>query len=402
MIISLRDLSYEALKEQLSKEDKIVLYSCNACIVACGIGGFSKMDELEDALLSDGYDVIGKDLVSIGCTMNLVRKRRSEVEKRKMYDEATVIIPLICEDGFEAIHEVFSDKKTIRTTKTIGIGSFTPDRGTVLTTPFESTGLEKSIQGYTLDEVAQKTNLKLGSFAEDIVNDKEVVTITVDGKEISAIRGQNLMEVCAANEINIPHFCHHSDLKSYGACRMCVVKIEGIRDLPASCCVDVENGMKIITRDSELEAYRKMILELIMSSGDHNCLTCSKGLPSPFATCELQGLIRSYGITESRFDQLYVKKPTDDTSEVIYYDANKCILCGRCVRVCEEVAGLSNLGFLNRGENTVVAAGLNKQMDQSECVSCMACVSVCPTGALNEKVVYFTGAEWQAVRNFSL
>jgi len=160
--------------------------------------------------------------------------------------------------------------------------------------------------------------------------------------------------------------------------------------------------MKVVTSDDEIESYRKMTLELLMSSGDHNCLTCTKGLPSPFASCELQSLVRSYGITESRFETLYDKKQEDNSSEVIYYDANKCILCGRCVRACEEVAGLSNLGFINRGEKTVVVSGLNKTMNQSQCVTCMACTNVCPTGALIEKVVRFTGEEWCDTRPLSL
>lgn len=402
MIISMRDLTYEDLKKKLSPEDKILLYSCNACIVACGVGGKTRMEKLEEALISDGFNVIGKDLISIGCTMNLVKKRKTQINKKKLYEEATVIIPLICEDGYEAVQEVFNDKKTIRTTKTVGVGKFTPDRGVVLTSPFESTGLEKSVTGYTLDQVAGKIKLHMGAFDDNIDVQKEKVSLTINGKEITAIKEQNLMEVCSENGIDIPHLCQHNDLSSYGACRLCVVKIEGARDLAASCCVKVENGMNITTSNAEIEEYRKMILELIMASGDHNCLTCTKGVSTPFATCELQTMVRAYGITESRFETLYEKGTNDDSSQVIYYDPNKCVLCGRCVRACEELAGLSNLGFINRGEKTVVAAGLNTKMDQSECVACMACVNVCPTGALNEKVVYFTGADWKPARKLNM
>jgi NADH dehydrogenase/NADH:ubiquinone oxidoreductase subunit G len=181
---------------------------------------------------------------------------------------------------------------------------------------------------------------------------------------------------------------------------MCVVKIEGVRDLAASCCVEVEDGMNIVTSDEELENYRRVILELVMASGQHNCLTCTKGVPTPFASCELQGLVRAYGIEESRFIQNTEKKMDDDSSPVIYHDPNKCILCGRCVRACEEIAGLSNLGFVNRGEKTMVVAGVNVEMDQSACAACMACADICPTGALNEKVVYFSGEDWKPVRKF--
>ena len=401
MIISMRNLSYEALKEKLSFEDKIVLYSCNACVVACGVGGTGRLDELEEMLKDDGYNVIGKDLISMGCVMNLVKKRQTDLDKKRIYNEATVIIPLICEDGYEAISKVFEEKKVIETTKTLGVGRFTPDRGTVLTTPFKSTGIEGNADGYTLDKVAEKANLYPDFFKKEEIKEVEKVRVTVDGQEIIADKGANLLEVCSNEGIEIPHLCHHGDLTNYGACRLCVVKIDGFRDLAASCCVSVEDGMNIVTTDKDLEEYRKMALELIISSGDHNCLTCTKGLPSPFASCELQSLVRRYGITESRFETLYDKKEDDNSSEVIYYDANKCILCGRCVRACEEIAGLSNLGFLNRGENTVVVAGLNKSMDQSQCVGCMACTNVCPTGALIEKVVHFTGEDWEESRQLS-
>jgi ferredoxin len=398
MIISMRDLTYEELKKKLTPEDKIVLYSCNACIVACGVGGNPMMDKLEEALISDGFNVIGKDLISIGCAMNLVKKRRTQSVKKRLYDEATVVIPLICEDGYEALHEVFDDKRIIRTTKTIGVGNFTPDRGVILTTPFESTGLEKNVDGYTLDQVAEKIKLHTGAFGDDKDAQKEKVSLLIDDQEITAVKGQNLLEVCAENGIDIPHFCHHDDLSSYGACRLCVVKIKGARDLAASCCVKVEDGMNITTSDVEIEGYRKMILELIMASGDHNCLTCTKGVSTPFATCELQKMVRAYDIKESRFETLYEERAEDNSSQLIYYDANKCILCGRCVRACEEIAGLSNLGFINRGEKTVVKAGLNVEMNQSECVTCMACANVCPTGALIEKVVYFNGEDWKSTR----
>ena len=398
MIISLRDLSYEDLKQKLSPEDKIILYSCNACINACGIGGMKMMENLEELLVSDGYNVIGKDLISIGCTVNLVEKRKTEIAKKMMYEQATVIIPLICEDGFEAAGHVFNDKKVIRTAKTVGVGSFTPDRGAVLTAPFESTGLKMNSEGYTLDEVAKELGLFAGFFDDKEEKAVELVTLTINGEKIVGEKHQNLMSLCKENGIDIPHLCFHENLDKYGACRMCVVKIEGVKDLAASCCVEVEEGMNIITSDEELENYRRVILELVMASGQHNCLTCTKGVPTPFASCELQALVREYGIEESRFVQNTEKKMDDDSSPVIYHDPNKCILCGRCVRACEEVAGLSNLGFINRGEKTMVVAGLNVEMDQSACAACMACADICPTGALNEKVVYFSGEDWKPVR----
>ncbi len=111
--------------------------------------------------------------------------------------------------------------------------------------------------------------------------------------------------------------------------------------------------------------------------------------------------MRRYGIESSRYDENPEKADTDETSPIIAYDPNRCILCGRCVRACDELAGLRNIGFVNRGSGTVVAAGLNVEMDQSACAACMACVNACPTGALTEKYIHFEGKDWKEVKVFS-
>jgi len=400
MIISLRNLSYSDLKKELTKENRIVLYSCNACVKACGFGGMAMMDRLEKALTDDGFTVIGKDLISMGCSTNLVEKRNQDCAKKNLYAEADVIIPLICEDGYEGIHDLFRDKKVISMAKTLGVGTFTPDRGVVLTTPFENTGFEPRPEGYTLPEVAGIMNFPAGFFDDEKESESqtELVSLTIDGMPVTAEKDKNLMALCKEKGINIPHLCHHDDLQDYGACRLCLVKIEGFRDLAAACCVQVQEGMNITTSDETLESYRKALLELAISSGDHSCLTCTKGIPTPFAACELQAMVRQYGITESPYEQNREFHPQDNSSAVIFHDPNKCILCGRCVRACEEIAGLCNLGFVKRGDRTTIVAGLNTAMDQSACVSCMACTDVCPTGALCEKVVRFSGENWEPAR----
>lgn len=402
MIISLRSLSYENLKRQLVPEDKIVIISCDTCVKACGIGGSAMMSRLANMLAADGYHVLGRDLISIGCTVNLVEKHRNDIKKKDMYDAATVVIPLICQDGLEGVEYVFKDKKVICIAKTVGIGNFTMDRGAVLTHPFESTGLPENPNGYALSEVAEKLNLYSGFFDEKEFSEKqkEHVTLTINGQKISALKNHNLLTVCMENKIDLPHLCYHKDLTEYGACRLCLVKIKGRKDFAAACCTDAEEGMEVFTEDEELDKCRRVILELLMASGHHNCLTCSKGVPTPMASCELQGLIRQAGIHESRYEESTEIKPEDDSSPVIYYDPNRCVLCGRCVRACQEISGLSNLGFVNRGDKTVVAAGFNTKINQSACAACMACVNVCPTGALNEKVVYFSGANWTPSRKY--
>ncbi|PLX30075.1 MAG: hypothetical protein C0604_09625 [Clostridiales bacterium] len=403
MIISLRSISYDDLKKQLSKDDKIVINSCSSCIVACGVGGTSKMETLENMLKADGYNVIGKDLISIGCTLNLVEKHRKDIKKKDMYDEATVIIPLICENGLKGIEHVFSDKKVIRIAKTLGTGNFTMDRGVVLTNPFENVPMEASVEGYELFEVAEELGLFEDFFDEFDAPEmeREYANFTVNGEELTAEKGRNLLTVCEENGIEIPHLCFDEELTGAGVCRMCLVKIKGARDLQPACCTPVSDGMEVVTEDEELNHYRRIILELVLASRNHNCLTCSKGIPNPMFSCELQKLMRKFGIESSRYENTSEPITVDVSSPVIEYDANKCILCGRCVRACEEIAGQCNIGFVNRGSDTMVAAGLNVQMDQSACAACMACVNVCPTGALSERVIHFIGKDWKPVKVYA-
>ncbi|MGI6588565.1 MAG: 2Fe-2S iron-sulfur cluster-binding protein [Peptococcia bacterium] len=400
MIISLRALSYADLKKQIAADDKVVIISCNTCVKACGVGGRQNMSTLEKMLKADGYTVLGKDLISIGCTLNLVERHRQDPKKKEMYEAATVIIPLICEDGLKAVQAVFRDKKVIPIAKTLGTGNFTMERGVVLTHPFESTGLAKNLEGYDLSEVAETLNLYEYFFDEDeaAAQEEEYVTVTINGEQVTALKGQNLLELCLENDINVPHLCYDPELSEAGACRLCLVKIKGRRDLTPSCCTHVEEGMEIITEDEELYNCRRVILELAMSSKHHNCLTCSKGVPTQIGSCDFQSLIRSFGIEKSRYEENKEEVPVDNSSPVIAYDPNKCVLCGRCVRACEEIAGQGNLGFINRGPETVVAAGLNVKMKQSDCAACMACVNVCPTGALTEKVLHFRGKDWKPTK----
>ncbi|NLP45593.1 MAG: 4Fe-4S binding protein [Epulopiscium sp.] len=368
MIISLRDISYEELKNKLSKDDKILLWSCNTCIKFCGVGGYDKMVLLEKMLTADGYTVIGKELVSIACLYSLTEQHQQDPNKKELFDEATAVISLTCEDGYETAEAVFKDKKVIRVVKTLGVGNFSMDRGPILTAPFEWTELEQNDQGYSFPEVAEKLNLYPTFFdrneaAPDSTDD--LIRITINQKEYQVKKDITIMQACEQNGIKIPHLCHESDLTPDANCRLCLVKVKGEQELAPACATTVKEGMEITTEDEELNHNRRILLELQMASHEHNCLTCHKGNPCIAGSCELQELIREFDIKESRYEQNKEKYPIDNTSPVLSYDPNKCILCGRCVRACSEIACQNNLGFINRGADTLVAAGANKDFDQS-------------------------------------
>lgn len=400
MIVSLRKITYEELKAQLSEDDKIVLWSCDTCIKFCGLGGYDRMMQLEKMLKNDGFKVIGKELISISCMLSLVEQHKADPSKKTMFDEATVIITHTCEDANANVKAIFNDKKVIGFTKTVGIGNFTMDRGPVLTHPFEATGLEPSVKGYDYGQICEKLNL-YPSFFEDkmeaVNKDEDMVTITVNGKQYKAEKGTLLLDACLQNGIMIPHLCHRSDLSPHGACRLCLVKVKGARGLVASCSTIVSDGMEVVTEDDELNHYRERILQLLLASHEHECLYCSKGNPSIAGSCELQNLVRKFAIRQPKYEVNKEKLTVDFTSPILKYDPNKCVLCGRCIRACDEIAGQHNLSFINRGSKTVVAAGANKNFSDSACVTCMACVFACPTGALTDKIIHYVGEDWEEV-----
>lgn len=400
MIVSLRNITYDELKAQLSKDDKIVLWSCDTCIKFCGLGGYDRMVQLQKMLEADGYNVIGKELISIGCMLSLVEQHKGDPSKKDMFDAATVIITHTCEDANANVKAVFPDKKVIGFTKTVGIGNFTMDRGPVLTHPFENTGFEPNDKGYDYGEISQKLNLYPGFFDDNVEaagNEGKMVTITVNGRQINAKKGTLLLDACEQNGIQVPHLCHKPGLTPEGACRMCLVKVRGSRGLVTSCTTEVAEGMEVVTEDDELNHYRKRILELMLAAHEHDCLYCSKGNPSIAGSCELQTLVRKFGIRGAYFKVEEEKLPIDFTSPILKYDPNKCILCGRCIRACDEIAEQHNLSFVNRGSKTVVAAGANRDFADSACVTCMACAFACPTGALTDKIVHYVGEDWEPV-----
>jgi hypothetical protein len=164
MIISVRRKTYDDLKKELSPDDKVIVWACNICIKFCNIGGRENMNNLADKLEKDGYNVIRRELIGMSCLQDLVRKRKTDEATAKMFEEATVIIPLTCEDGYENVKHVFKDKKVINATKTVGLGTWSMEKGIRLTYPFEDTGIEASVDGVSLEEVAEKLGCYSGPY----------------------------------------------------------------------------------------------------------------------------------------------------------------------------------------------------------------------------------------------
>ncbi len=170
MIVSLRKFSYEDLKKQLKKDDKIVVWSCNNCVKFCdGFGGREAMNNLADKLTSDGFNVIRRELIGMSCVLDLVCLRTMDTATREIFDSATVIIPLVCEDGLDNLKYVFKGKKIIDVPLTVGLGVFSTEFGSLrLTVPFEKTGLPFSPEGIPLSEVAKKLGVYAGPFVKSV------------------------------------------------------------------------------------------------------------------------------------------------------------------------------------------------------------------------------------------
>ena len=200
--------------------------------------------------------------------------------------------------------------------------------------------------------------------------------LTLDGKPVAIEGERNLLELIRKAGIDIPTFCYHSELSVYGACRLCLVDIEG-RGIVTSCSTLPEPGMIVRTSTAEIRDMRRMTIELLLADHDQSCPTCPKS-----SACQLQRLARRFGVNEVRFKPTRTPLPVDRSSMALVRDPNKCVLCGDCVRFCSEVQGIGAIDFVQRGADVRVAPAFDKDLSQVECVSCGQCARVCPTGAL--------------------
>jgi len=206
------------------------------------------------------------------------------------------------------------------------------------------------------------------------------INIKVNNKTIQANKGEILLDALKRNGISVPTLCHMKDMLPTGACRICVVEDETSGRLIPSCSMPVSEGMCLKTNSNSVLEARKTIVELLLSNHPDDCLYCVRN-----GNCELQSLSENLQVRERRIRGKKNNQKLDLSSASIVRDPAKCILCGRCVRVCEEIMGVSAIDFVNRGSETVIGTTFNKGLNTSSCVNCGQCIMVCPTGALSEK-----------------
>jgi bidirectional [NiFe] hydrogenase diaphorase subunit len=206
-------------------------------------------------------------------------------------------------------------------------------------------------------------------------------TLTINEKHLSAAENESILEAATDAGIEIPTLCRLEGLSDVGACRLCLVEVTGSSKLLPACVTKVAEGMEVRTDTERLQKYRLMILELLFAERNHVCAVCVAN-----GHCDLQDMAQKLGMTHVRFQYLYPTVPVDASHERFIIDHNRCILCTRCVRVCDEIEGAHTWDVMGRGTNSRVITDLNEPWGSSEtCTDCGKCVHVCPTGALFEK-----------------
>lgn len=244
----------------------------------------------------------------------------------------------------------------------------------------------------------------------------EEITLTINGQKVKAKQGMTVLEAAEAAGIYVPTLCYHPDLEPYGGCRLCVVEIEKVRGLPTACTYPVSDGMVVNTDTEAVNKVRRITLELILTNHPSTCLVCHRRTEndrcSPYdiclrsvaitdrcvlcpanKRCELQKVVDYVGLTEMRLPVAFKEIPVDSSNPFFDLDHNRCILCARCVRTCNEITGVGAIDLAYRGFPVKVATFGDKPLIDSICRSCGECMAHCPTGALSPRVAYWPEKE---------
>ncbi len=216
------------------------------------------------------------------------------------------------------------------------------------------------------------------------------MNVTINGKVCEAKQGQTILEVSIANGIYIPTLCHMKGLPPIGACRICLVEVEGAPNLMAACAAPATEGMNVYTNTKRVLETRKFVVEMLVSCHPLDCMTCEKT-----GNCTLQNLAYDLGVTSTSTDGKKYDYPVDTSNPFFIRDYNKCILCLKCVRACDEIQGIQAIKAINRGFDTKIATAFDTTLQDSTCVFCGQCVQECPVGALTEKKSIGLGRYWE-------
>lgn len=218
------------------------------------------------------------------------------------------------------------------------------------------------------------------------------VTATIDGRSVAVTEGTTILEAARQEGIDIPTLCHHETLAPFGACRLCVVEIEGRPGLVPACSTAVTPGMVVATETEPAVAARRLILDLLLSDHPLDCMTCEQA-----GHCALQDLCYRYGVVGSSYEGEQHHLPFESDNPMIARDMSKCILCGMCVRVCHEVQVTDAIDFTRKSFDTRIAGSFDHELDMSFCRFCGQCIDICPTGAIQNRQLKGTRA-WERTK----
>lgn len=230
----------------------------------------------------------------------------------------------------------------------------------------------------------------MSALREQELGIREPVNILVDGIEISCLPGSTVLEACRQAEIRIPTLCHDPRVEAHGGCRLCIVEIDGVSGFPTSCTTTVKPGMRITTHSETLHRLRSTVVELLLSDHDSACLTCHSN-----GACALQDLAYEFRVDGSRYAGAKHESAVDNSDALISRDMAKCVKCGLCARVCDQLQGASVYGTRGRGFDALPDTALSLPLKESGCEFCGQCVSVCPVGALTDRLSHFLARPWE-------